>query len=591
MSICCLKKKSARLEIALAVAAFVDRYSVVDYCHRVYYDIVSAEISQLSCDYRLRTWQLRDFSTNIGRAYIMKSRFIKQSAILIYFVLLILVFAACNENDISETLEYIEKSNSYDLYTQESTHVEYPPYIRTLFTGNIRDYEFHWHEGRDRAWEEDIIHFASIFTSTHSLLGIRPSMIMTPESLISELTPSYIDGERYYRHTISIDAIETRLLSDAYLRADFLEMINDLLIRIPELEDYEIIMGLYRSIANLPDDHTHIRVSSEMTLPFFVKLHFDAQYSEASFQYPRLHIRQVYSGVDRLMNTRILYINGVDIDEVIGRLRPLVTAGNDTVLLNRIGGFLQLLTSRDVLRYIAVVNTEKVVPITVRDASGDVFTIDVPFLNPLHDYEWSFHEVNIESLFFMPRPGEFFWYKYFPEESIMYARVSTFLERADLHSTQFWREMRNQIVQQSGVGTFVLDLRGNPGGRPLDGIVSLFQWARIEGNRELLGDMYVAIDFGSASQSVVQAFLFSNYVDNVTLIGSPAGATLNIFAGGTHTLPNSGLRFFVSDNLMLLDPYTETNKLYPDIFIYNTLEDFLNNHDAVFHEIRQRALN
>ena len=167
-------------------------------------------------------------------------------------------------------------------------------------------------------------------------------------------------------------------------------------------------------------------------------------------------------------------------------------------------------------------------------------------------------------------------------------------EIENLPCVQFKNELVSAITEQSGVDIFVLDFRENRGGWFFEGIDRLFVWTQAEENRDLLGSVYVVIDSFTYSFGTLHASLFKAYIDDAVMIGSPASGALNFFGAGEGwteplVLPNSQISFRLGGGAFWnLDPYTETNTLYPDIFVYRTAEDFMNNHDAVIEAIRQR---
>ena len=432
------------------------------------------------------------------------------------------------------------------------------------------DYEFLWPEGRDRDWEEDIVFFASRFVDGHPLLtDLRtPVQIMADAYVTNVVREPRADG--YFYHPDM--AHELRLLHDPQLRAEFLEIINELIERIPKLDDFEIIMALSRSIAILPDDHAWISLAQGYGLAITPVLLFDGQHSP----YPQIYIRDAYAR--DLVNTKILAINGIYIDEILDKLRPFVVYTHETHFRTLLSGRRGIFLFRDVLQYIGVVNDEDAVSITARDADGNVLTAQVPFVDSFGEAQAARHD--------------FYWYEFHPEKSMLYLRISTFFERMDLPSRRFAQEIIDLLKEQEGVETFVIDLRGNGGGMSLPGILRFFHWTLEEENRALLGNIYVAIDFYSFSQSINQAVLFRDFVGGVTVIGSPSGGSLNIFTAphGSTALPNSGIAFNVTTRANILDPDAGFNTpLYPDVFVYSTFEDFVNNHDAVIAAIGQRA--
>jgi hypothetical protein len=241
---------------------------------------------------------------------------------------------------------------------------------------------------------------------------------------------------------------------------------------------------------------------------------------------------------------------------------------------------------RDFAKYIGIAGDESTAMLTVKDVNGYIFTAEVPFVESLDDIEMISHE---DLRFMASYPDKYYWFEYLPEESLMYVRFQRSREREDLSSAVFWQEIIDKIEGHAGVTTFVMDLRDNYGGIPLRGFYEFIWWAQIEENRAILGDVYIVIDNGGASAGTVYSFLLRNFVDDTTLIGSPRRGGASFFGGmNFRTMPNSGIDFTISMRSIILDPYSETNTLYPDIFVHRTLYNFVNNRDPVMEAIRAR---
>jgi hypothetical protein len=89
--------------------------------------------------------------------------------------------------------------------------------------------------------------------------------------------------------------------------------------------------------------------------------------------------------------------------------------------------------------------------------------------------------------------------------------------------------------------------------------------------------------------------LFRNFIGDALIIGSPAAGSLILFEtpgnGATHAihLPNSGIQVSGTGDLVFdLTPDCGTTVLYPDIFVYQTLWDYLRGYDAVLSSVRYR---
>ena len=519
----------------------------------------------------------------------MKMR--KKLFFLLCVILGALLLAACGTNgteysgplDIIDTSETAQDDTDY-VITEVDTLDEQP-----LSAGVVLIDE----DDRTQLWEDDIAFFARTIRFRFPLFRTQSSPADTPESVLSW---SYGDTFTAFPTSPSMYMFNAKLLQE------FDEMIYDLTSRIPYLTDFEIVMGLSRALTITGDCHSSVFFPRSYGIPLTLTQHFDEQHSETSYPFSWPHITGAYIGIDSVVNTRLVAINGIDISEIFNRMRPLFPHENEV-------GFRTLFSVnalfKELLQYIGVIGDEYVVPITVRDVNGHVFTVDAPLMpansaaffahhitgrDNFPRAEMTNHIIDAEEFFAWSRPNENIWYKYFPEENMLYLRARLARESSP-SSMQVFHDVIDTIMEQGGVDTFVLDFRGNTGGGPMEGITRLFSWARADENRELLGSFYIVVDSRTYSMGVIEAYMFRNFIEDAMLIGEPPSGGLNFF-GMVHQfqLRNSGITVFGTSAGVLLDPYNQaaTNTLYPDIFVHRTLEDYVNHHDAVIEAIRVR---
>jgi hypothetical protein len=67
----------------------------------------------------------------------------------------------------------------------------------------------------------------------------------------------------------------------------------------------------------LNDSHSAIILPQADTLPIRFTNHFDEQHSETSYPFPWLYVWQAYTGLGDILGSRIMTINGIDIDEIL----------------------------------------------------------------------------------------------------------------------------------------------------------------------------------------------------------------------------------------------------------------------------------
>ena len=454
---------------------------------------------------------------------------------------------------------------------------------RIGFKGDFYSYEFVWQYGRNREWEEDVIFMVSEFLETHPLLSDRLAHVV---ELSSNDNPE------------TIHVFSERSFYNSKIRDDFIYMANNLITQIPNLSDFEIAVGLSRIIAILDDSHSHINITVQRgieRLPILLtnhfESHFDPLYLDASQIKCWPHIRTAYVGLGDILNTRLIAVNGIDIEEIYRRIRPLFSheRGVENSFRLRSGG--SSIVFRQILQYVDVIRDEYIIPLTVIDINDNVFTVYSPFVSSLEEVDLIAHQIDFTTFFWASRSNENYWFKHLPDENIMYFRYWSSQEMPNRPSLQFSEDLRNEIIQLGGVNAFVFDARANSGGYLTNGVEELILWAMDEFNRSLLGYIYVIVDQWSYSMGAVVALIWQKFVEDVKIVGSPTSGSLNFFATTIRAgnLPNSQLTFGISTGFAENAPNVEANSaVIPDVIVVRTLEDYINHHDAVIETIMQR---
>lgn len=450
--------------------------------------------------------------------------------------------------------------------TEDSDFGIYAWDARGHFDGDLGSYEFRWDTDRDRRWEEDVLHFAHSLLISHPLL--RDQHVITWREFYAALGGGSWDWNP-----------GAGVFYDETVKHEFLRNINDLILRIPELDDFAILTGMSHSAAVLNDSHTVISLPAGGRLPMSFTRHFDDHSA-----YDHHYVASAYVGLGAdIVNSRLLAINGICIDEILDRMRPIFSFENEHAFRARFGG---TFINRNILRHIGVIGDEDTVLLTFRRPDGHVFDIESFFVYWLHDAPLNTHRLDTNLWFAAARSAENYWHTRIPAERLMFVRFAACFEMPDRPSHEFWSEIVDILIDEGGMRTFIVDFRGNVGGYILEGFVGFLVWA--EENRELLGDVYIAVDTYTWSHGVTSAVLLRDAVGDAVIIGAPTAGSPNFFAGWrVLRLPNNGTTFTVSTGAVYTMPGYQGQTLTPDIPILRTVHDFINHNDPVIAYIRR----
>lgn len=435
------------------------------------------------------------------------------------------------------------------------------------FTGSVFDYEYQLEEGRDRDWEKDVVFFAHTF-----FYGVQGHPLLVDRECDTYAENTYMGGGGSFKKVVYYDEA---------LRASFITGVNDLIARIPQLEDFEIPYKLAELVASLGDVHSNISVPAGDIFPFY----FIPFFGDEGFAYYNVRAPKE---LERTLACELVAINGVAIDEILRRFEKLIPHENEQYLiLNAVDvRYDGLCYRKEALQFVDVIGKNKdAAKFTFIDAQGKRFSVKVEAVtqDEYEAMETVQCMVDKEKLLMYAHEDQYGWYEYLPEDAMMYLRHSDCTEEGLLFK-QFQMGFIEALQQTPGVEKLVIDLRGNQGGYVPEYYDTFIR--ALNYNRDLVGTVYILIDGRSTSAATMLATLLKKHAENAVLVGEPAGQPPDFFGYALHyTLPNSGIGFRVSQAFSSMWPEYEADALLPDIYVYQTFEDYLNNRDTALETI------
>lgn len=348
-------------------------------------------------------------------------------------------------------------------------------------------------------------------------------------------------------------------------QTEFDQAVRDLISRIGQSADYELVLGMNRIAAMVNDAHSYVYPfqggSGLRQLPIRVRWFKDGYYVTAA------HANHVAA-----LGKRVTAINGVAMDEVHRRLRSFIPAENDSWAIRQAEA---LLVSPEVLRVAQVIeNVNAPVPFqfeglteNVQPAPGpiSVFPRKAAPNPPLH----------------VRNPSLTYWFDYLPESKTLYLQYNQCLQDAALPMAEFARQFV-ELVSAREVERLAIDLRYNEGGDSsilfelLNTVQPLFESGRFRprgiygliGRQTFSSGMNNAVDLKSSGL--------------VRLVGEPTGGSPN-GPGQVRgfVLPNSRLAGQVSTREFALPGYEGKDTVEPDVAVPLTIEDWANERDPV----------
>lgn len=426
------------------------------------------------------------------------------------------------------------------------------------YDGNSKNYVYLHESERDRNWEEDILYFGDVYLKEYPVLTHFPSRI---------------------DYGIEIEYSDE--FYDPALRQTFLDDINALISNIPALTDSEILYEMQRMLALLQDAHTALLFEAKQSLPIgFQEFYEDGEYV--------FYVTLIPSGKFYALMSTLTGINDIPLAEVIERLRPYVSAENDYYLLDFLSGgsYPGALANLDLLQITGIADgntvvynlmTELGIPLRLKlkGQSSDQL-LEMDFTG--HTHRGAYPEIYGED-------DAAFFYKWMENDTIMYVRINEFEYMENYTFMQFGNDIIRELREKGGAEKMVVDLRQNPGGYQFYGYSEFINaLTRME-----FDSLYVLIDQGSTSCSVITAGEIKKAFPDAILVGTPAGQPANFFAGMNLTdyaLPNSGVVCPMPLEYYRVLPDNHDEALMPDLVVYPTVQNYIDCIDTILEAVK-----
>jgi hypothetical protein len=292
--------------------------------------------------------------------------------------------------------------------------------------------------------------------------------------------------------------------------------------RIGHVSDREILVGFDALAAMIGDGHTSIDTDGRYR-----------RFPLAVFWYGD-ELGVVRAAVDdgRVPGARLLAIDGLAVEEIDRRLRPLIPKGENAWYVRAHSAV--LITRADVLAALGCLTDPAIGRFTFSGADDRPFTIEVASLPPGSAPTWP--SPPPDASLRLQLPDEPLAYTALPEVDAAYANFRSY---RDIEQTAA-RLITH--LRETSPARLVLDLRDNHGGDYTLAREHLIYpiWRLATINRP--GGLYVLIGRNTFSAAMVTATDFRRETEAV-LVGEPTGARpVGYQELGTFDLPRAGLR-------------------------------------------------
>lgn len=363
-------------------------------------------------------------------------------------------------------------------------------------------------------------------------------------------------------------------------RAQFDSALNSIDARLPTLARYQVIVELQKLAALIGDGHSNVGPWRDSLIAFHtlpVALYW---FSDG------IIVRSADSAHANLLGARVVAINGLPVDSVVARIKPLISHDNEMGVRAFTPFFMVM---PEILQATGIATDIQRIPFTLELAGlrRDVVLEPAglfPMLTGDIDRSWVTQPGWVDARgsnnpLWLSDPPNLYWYKYLPESRTLYAQINT-IQQKPTDSLRAFVTRAIASADSAHAEKFVLDLRLNGGGNG-DFNRSIFL-PLIKSHYDVRGRLYVITGRRTWSAAQMLVTEMQKYT-NATFVGEPTASKGNAFGDSYRiVLPNSKVTFRVSTLWwQYLDPRDKRDMIEPAIKAALSYQDYANGRDPV----------
>lgn len=343
-------------------------------------------------------------------------------------------------------------------------------------------------------------------------------------------------------------------------KREFTKEIKELKNNIRNYDSYIIINTIAKVIAGFKDAHTMLIIPSSHFIPF-----------EFYFFDDGIYIINTTNELKKYINSKIIEISGISIDEIITELSNIISYENNYFLKSQLPKYL---SSADVLFGLEILDSISKVDITLSDINGEIFNISVDtcLKNNLQFDNYS----NTQLPLYRRNLDKFYWSDFIDEYNTLYVNYNYCKDMPDIMVKDFCIHLI-EFIKNNIVHKLIIDLRNNTGGNS-----SLFEpFIRELINIDSLnkGKLFVILGRDTFSSALLNAYSLKNKT-NAIFIGEGTGGKPNCYGEVQYfELNNSKLKIRYSTQYYKLIKDNNQMSLIPDVVFDVKFKDYIENKD------------
>lgn len=379
---------------------------------------------------------------------------------------------------------------------------------------------------------------------------------------------------------------------------EFLNKKDSLMLKIPEMNDAEIVLAFSELLALLKDGHT--AVGFIFCNPEWMNKNFHLlpvifyPFSDGTY------ILGAGNNLSSIVGKKVIKIGTMKIEEVITKLKGIYSSDNDYAALKNMSYILGL---AEALKKIGAVESVEKIKLTLSgNDSGEKETYieTAPFMATAGSMLRTLFPQANNNISVMNQHSERklplwlknrninYWYEFVPEDKIMYLQINSF-QTNHKGGGETFEDFYNHFLNEcdkTSPAKVIIDIRTNLGGQHQE--LPLLKGIIARPAIDKKGSLFIIT--GRVTFSAAQHFttLFERYT-NAVIVGEPTGGKPNHYGYVTpfRLLNNPQIAVTVSKNFIQDSEPSDYNiSTYPDIYAEMSSDDYKNNIDPAFEKIK-----
>lgn len=373
-----------------------------------------------------------------------------------------------------------------------------------------------------------------------------------------------VDDLEFYRKTISNKHKNpfTKISKEFFNR-----QLDTLIAKTKKLNKEQVIVGLLKINASIEDEHTILFPNADFYLPFQFKF-FDEG----------MAITITDSLNTKYLLYKVLSIDDTPIAEITSLLKTIIKQDNPSYF-KLFEAF--YFNNTSILRGLGIIKNLPEVKFKLLSLQGDTVISIISAIKKEVVTNWKYAEPYKQLLAYKHYSN--YWFQYNDSNKILYFNYRSCAESENESFAAFNKRLF-EVINKKKPTKLILDLRFNSGGNSevLNPFISAIKKSALNNK----GNFFVLIGRTVMSSSLMNAIELKRRT-NATFVGEPTGGNINHFGEIiSFELPHLNMRVTYSTK------YWENWKnmegsLIPDIFISNSISDFIKANDKAIETISE----